>query len=187
MSIEIRNEDDFQAYFMKKQYHESFFVFPKIRRIAGKTISPEIDLLHIDLPTKTVKGYEFKFLNHKTNDANYRRIREGLGQAILYFQLGVDISFLVLGISNEIPNEKRSAIFTRLIELEILIKRLENVYRFDSLGLLLWDAKSDEFVTRIKPKRKFPINSFEDYKLSKDCLINMKFRSNRNFWKKHGL
>ena len=191
MSTEIRNEDDFQAYLMKKYgYSFGFNLYPKIRRIAGDPISPEIDLLDVNQREKVIKGYEFKILNCKTRDANYRRIREGIGQAILYFQYGVDVSYIVFGLSNNIPIKIRwTWVMTRLDDTLRVIRRIKENYNLNCLGVMLWIEERDSFgvVDGLKPEGKFPINRYNDYKLNKECLFDLRFDWDKKFLEKYGL
>ena len=186
MISEIQNEDDFQAY-LTKNYPNIFTPdsFPKVYQIAGKTISPEIDLLVIDSRNDIVTGYEFKFLSYKTSDANYKRIREGIGQALLYYQFGVDRSYLVLGVSNKVPLAQRLKIANRIDEFAILRQLLENVYKFDCFGLLVWmqgeTIEKDTFRV-YHPKGKFTINYYKEYELNRECLLDMRFKFGIKYW-----
>lgn len=185
MSSEIQNEDDFQAYLIKN-YPNLFTpdLFPKVYRIAGRTISPEIDLLVIDR-NDVVTGYEFKFLNYKTNNANYKRIREGLGQALLYYQFGVDKSYLVLGVSKKVPEINSLVIANKIDELVNLRQLLEDVYKFDCLGLIVWregENREKDVFRVFHPKGKFPVHYFKEYQLSKECLLGSKFKFRLKYW-----
>jgi hypothetical protein len=187
MSGIIKNEDDFQAYLMEE--HESnfghrFTQFAKVDRIGGRTISPDIDLLNIDHDSKILTGYEFKFLNHK-KDANYRAVRESLGQAIQYFQFGLDRSYIVLGI----PDRKEltmSTIGSGTVNILTLIKALETAYNFNSLGIKFWFEDRDLLQTSQEPKGNFPVHiskdkQFESYRLDRECLFASRFHCDRKF------
>ena len=189
MSIDIQDEGDFQAYLMKKyKYDFGLHLYPKINRIAGEPISPEIDLLDVNQRDKIVKGYEFKLLNCKTRDANYRRIREGIGQAIQYFQHGIDVSHVVFGLSNNIPTKIRWAwVMTRLDDAFEVIRRIKERYNFNSIGAMLWIEEHGSFgtVEGLKPDGNFPIDYFKDYKLNKECLLNLRFSWSKKFLEKY--
>lgn len=186
MISEIQNEDDFQAYFMKS--YPNIFTpdsFPKVYQIAGKTISPEIDLLVIDGRNDIVTGYEFKFLSYKTSDANYKRIREGIGQALLYFQFGIDRSYLVLGVSKKVLQIYRLKIANRIDDLVNLRQLLEDVYKFDCLGLLIWmegETREKDIFRVYHPEGKFSVNYFKEYELNRKCLLEMRFKFGTKYW-----
>ena len=140
-------EDEFQAYLISN-YRNCFLpkICPKVTRIAGKTISPEIDLLGIKralLKKDTVIGYEFKLLTFKTSDANYRLIHSGIGQALLYFKYGVDVAVLILGIPNTPTRES-------LIQKTEVVSDLSNFlaetqYEFDRFKIWTFDEKTQRF------------------------------------------
>lgn len=189
MRRKIHNEDDFQAYLMKR-YPKIFTPdsFPKVHQIAGKTISPEIDLLVMDRRNDIVTGYEFKFLSYKTSDANYRRIREGIGQALLYYQFGIDRSYLVLGVSKKVPLIHSLKIANRIDELANLRKLLGDAYKFDCLGLLVWaegEEKDKDTFKIYHPKGKFPVSYFKEYELNRQCLLDMRFKFGMKYWANH--
>ena len=189
MNTEIQNEDEFQAYLMKS--YPNIFTpdsFPKVYQIAGRTISPEIDLLVIDSRNDIIAGYEFKFLSYKTSDANYKRIREGIGQALLYFQFGVDRSYLVLGVSKKVLQFHPLNIANRIDELANLRQLLEDVYKFDCLGLLIWmegETREKEIFRVYHPKGKFSVYHYKEYELNRKCLLDMRFKFGRKYWTNH--
>jgi len=193
MSTIIKNEDDFQAYVMKK--HELDFghwqtLFPKVDMIRGRKISPEIDLLSIDFKSKTLTGYEFKFLN-KRKDTNYRSVRESLAQAIEYFQYGIDKSYIVLGIPAR-ADISEDNLGSSDLDLLTLVRALVWAYGFDSLGIKLWYEDRDLMQTCQEPRRNFPIeklksSEFDDYRLDRDCLFSESFHWDLGFLKKYGL
>ena len=191
MSTTIQDEDDFQAHLIKKYRHSfGFNLFPKIRRIVGEPISPEIDLLNVNQREKIIKGYEFKLLGYKTRDANYRYIREGLGQAIQYFQYGVDESYIVFGLSNNIPIKIRwTWVMTRLDNTLKVLQRIKENYHLNCLGAMLWIEERDSFgvVDSLTPEGKFPIDRYKNYKLNKECLLDLRFDWSKKFAEKYGL
>jgi len=193
VSAAIKSEDDFQAHVMKK--YESEFghwqtLFPKVDMIRGRKISPEIDLLSIDFESKTLTGYEFKFLN-KRKDTNYRSVRQGLAQAIEYFQYGIDKSYIILGIPTRV-NLSEDNVGSSTIDLLTVVRALVWAYGFDSLGLKLWYEDRDLVQTCQEPKRNFPIerltsSQFDGYRLDRECLLKSSFHWNLGFLKKYGL
>jgi hypothetical protein len=187
------NEDDFQAHVMKK--HKLIFspksvLFPKVDMIRGRKISPEIDVLERNLESKTLAGYEFKFLNNKRKDTNYKSVRAGLAQAIEYFQYGIDKSYIVLGVPRVDPSEDKWG--TSFTDLITVVKALVLAYGFDSLGIHLWFEDRDLMQTCQEPRRNFPIekltsSEFDGYRLDRACLLSDSFHWNLRFIKKYGL
>lgn len=179
MSSEILNEDDLQAQVMRNTMLEVGTPFPKIRRIAGEIISPEIDLLYV-FQTKdkqVLTGYEFKLLNSKQNKTNYRRIYEGIGQAILYFQYGIDTSCLLLGISKNAPLEQEIAIDKKTHQLSKIMK-----YQLRCLGIKVWRERNPHLVdTIVKPEGTFSYSYFKDYRLCRENLLSGKFVYSKSF------
>jgi len=111
MDYEIRDEDDLQFYLMKRF---KLGEFAKVKRISTIEISPEIDLVDVNESQKLVTGFEFKLLKYrkKWKRVSFHSMYQGIGQALSYFQFGVDKSYLVLGLSKGIPDE----IFSRTIK-----------------------------------------------------------------------
>jgi hypothetical protein len=171
---------------------ESPDIFPKVDMIRGRKISPEIDVLSRNFETKTLVGYEFKFLN-KRRDTNYRSIREGLAQTIEYFQYGIDKSYLVLGIhAYERPETTVNYWADGVTTAQTILRALERAYHLDSLGLLLWIEDRDLIQCCNRAKRNFPIerltdSQFDGYRLDRECLFADSFHWNLGFWKKYEL
>lgn len=194
MSIEVHDEDDLQAHIMQKianillenvgRYYD-FRHHAKVRRIAGESISPEIDLLYIPIPgsieKETIIGYEFKLLKSEKNAVNYRYLYQGISQAIFYFKYGLDISYLVLGISKKISKQNERLLIRKM-------KHLENILagRLDSFGVKIWSERYPHRIeTCIKHKGNFPFYSFEEYKLNRQNLLAGKFSCDLKFLERH--
>ena len=102
------NEDDFQAMMMKdhiypryESFHSQIDRFAKVTHIRGSQTASEIDLVIVERGERAF-AYEFKFLRGKDASYNYRRIYQGLGQALLYFWYGFDQSTLCIGVSQNL-------------------------------------------------------------------------------------
>lgn len=182
MSSEIQNENDLLS-FIKDNIHlihsTRDTICPKVTRIAGNIISPEIDLLVIHKTEKeeTITGYEFKFLKHKANAVNYRRFHEGIGQAVLYFQYGIDTSYLFLGISKNISLENERGIRHKTVQMERIRKEgLRN------LGIIIWHEKDPYRIsTPVKPEGTFPYYSYDDFKLNRQNVLMGNFNYDEKF------
>jgi len=165
-------------------------LYPKVDMIRGRKISPEIDILSVDHESKTLTGYELKFLN-KRKDTNYRLVRESLGQAIEYFQFGLDRSYIVLGIPIRGKGLK-DYIGTSILDLITVVRALRWAYNFDSLGIQIWFEDRDKIQTSQEPKRNFPLNmlkskQFDGCRLDRNCLFSASFHWDLGFLKKYGL
>lgn len=197
MRIKIRTEEeDFQAHLMKK--HESELgnrhnLYPKVNRIGGKGISPDIDLLYIDYGSKVLTGYEFKFLGYEKNESNYKLIREGLGEAISYFQFGIDKSYLVLGL----PIRANDLVRAQANKTVGMISELKHRLDINCLGIMLWCENSNKtyyLKPHLRPTGSFPLQApipqslFNiGRKLNRDCIFDRRFLYRRRFLKKYGL
>jgi hypothetical protein len=192
----INDEDDLQGHLVKRyssSFGPSLSRYPKITKIGGIFVSPDIDLLHIDQKGKTLTGYEFKLLAFERATTNYIRIREGLTEAIQYFQFGIDRAYLVLGISSRIPNKTTGLVGARQLELIAIVRALVITHGFDCLGLMLWFEESDALQVSQSPRRDFPLHllegdsQFASYSLNRKLLFDLRFSWNRKFLKKYQL
>jgi len=201
LSIEIQDEDGFEAYLMKTygtKFGSHLNLYPKIKKIGGKDISPEIDLLHIDHGSKILTGYEFKFLGYKKPGSNYNLIRQGLGQAIMYFQFGIDRSYLVLGLPKKTSELVRAQLHKTISMIAVLQTRLN----FDCLGIMHWhedSANGYHLAYQLQAKGKFPYHTWaptpvgeapktpSHFKINRDCIFDLRFHYSKGFLKKYGL
>lgn len=103
---EVRNEDDFLLYYMEHYAKNKKMFFPKVHMISTLSTSPDIDLLFINQEKKLVVGYEFKVLKYYTGwkRVDYNPLYSGIGEALSYFQHGIDKCYLVLGLT-DMPSE----------------------------------------------------------------------------------
>ena len=179
MCAKIQDEDDLQSYSTKYLMLESGVSFPKITRIAGEVISPEIDLLYIyrTKDEQKLTGYEFKLLKSRRNSTNYRRIYEGIGQTILYFQYGIDVSYLLLGVSKNVPLDKQDSIYKMLYQLTNIMK-----HGLRCIGVKVWREEQPSIVGQtLKPEEAFPCHYSKAYQLSRENLLSGKFVYNKKF------
>ena len=174
----LQKEDDLMIQVMKNTYLERGHPFPKITRIAGNIISPEIDLLYIRELNgkKTLTAYEFKLLKSKKNGTNYRHIYEGIGQAIMYFQYGIDFSYLLLGISNNALDSE--PFIARMIHDATFI--MKNGLR--SFGIKIWRQRNPKNAeVYLKPETNFPLFSSKEYTLCRNNLLSSNFKYSKSF------
>jgi hypothetical protein len=102
----ISDEDDFLRYYLQNHAKDIGQFFPKVHTISTLPISPDIDLLYVDSIRKVTVGHEFKLLRYIKNwkRVNYAPLYAGIGEALLYFNFGVDQCYLILGFA-EMPSE----------------------------------------------------------------------------------
>lgn len=182
---ELKNEHDFECFLLKK-YSTRFGsnLFPLVKSIGGERISPEIDLLNIERKVKRedtlITGYEFKFLNCKTADASYRRIHQGIGQALMYFQYGIDRCYVVIGISKNLNQKVKVKVLEKCETLRTLMKNLEILPQkpMDYMGMWIFSEEVEEqregFQT-VEVQGRFP-----DFPVSNADSKTYTFRQNRN-------
>ena len=184
----IPDEDSFQAHIMKSHGWFAGYAhahFPKVTKIAGEQISPEIDLVNIDFSNKKITGYEFKLLKYQTSDANYKRVHEGIGQTILYFQHGIDRCYLVLGIHSNLSARASFQVARKISRVTEHLKKIHNYVPY--LGLAVWKEKEDSLSTHIATASDFPISSYEDIRHKKECLLRREFSWSNKFLADYGL
>jgi len=139
---QVETEIDFMINFVKR-FHNLFkgSLFPSVYEIGGKRISPDIDLLAIDLRQRRARGYEFKYLSYETIDANYKAIYQGIGESLLYLDHGLDQTFLVLGISKDIPEGTSKGTISKIVQVRSFLDTLINDYNFDCFGFYVWEVQ----------------------------------------------
>jgi len=192
----FQNEDDFQAFFIEhfgKAYLGSW-LYAKITKIGGELIQPEIDLLDISpfMPGQTITALEFKLLNSRVMKNNYGRIYNGFGQALSYFRYGIDRSYLVIGISDNISSDDSH--FLRDVIRQIgdpvshfIINRFRTIF-YDEFLNEVWHVPFTTPIGRFE-RRTFSREYLEPIELFRDNIIALNFpkRRGNNFFRRHGL
>lgn len=199
MSSEVVDEDGMLRHVNGKWHLGEY---GKIYGISTFRISPDIDLVHIDESSGTVTGYEFKLLTYHKGwrRPNFLPLYSGIGQAMSYFQFGVDRSYLVLGISKKIPKssvhptmDMIDGVLSVFVNLKTFVegtleKRKSPNMKFlslhlstiplgiDCLGLKIWNEHDDTLVTRLEATRNFPVAMEKDLQHQKDCLLRKEFK-----------
>jgi len=208
MSNEIQNERDFQAHLMKEHYSKLGYktakqaglanLYPLVDRIGGKDISPDIDLLFIDYGSKVLTGYEFKLLGYKENESNYKRIREGLGEVISYLQLGMDRSYLVLGL----PAKTEDLVRAQVDRTFSMIYGMNKLLKMDYLGIMIWCEDSSNVYSlsqrHLQATGNFPLEASHveippgpellyGRRANRVCMFDLRFHYSRRFIQRYGL
>jgi len=174
----------------------------KVYGISTHRISPDIDLLRLEQSTNTVIGYEFKILNyHKVwKRANLTPIYTGIGQTLSYFNFGVDKSYLVIGISPEMPENIIPSLEEKISEVIMPLKVFKEysnnlrkqIFGGDSwsldftgmlsknptglgcIGVLVWNGVNDTLTSFLEAERGYPIGGELIHK--HNCLLKKEFR-----------
>lgn len=181
MNIEIQNEDDFLFKYYQITTASGTESYPKVTYIPkGKRIAPDIDLLTINSHRKPplIVGFEFKLLKYdkRSKDISFYPFYTGLGQAMCYLQKGIDRVCLVIGCFN-IPEDRLNLldkIENKLNETcEFICETFDSFSSYLAVDLVRQDR---EFSIGIKqPKRIFPVNSYEDIKHKRECMLRKEF------------
>lgn len=181
---DYKSEDDFEGNLIQN-YREFFPIplFPQVIKISGLFISPELDLISINFKERQVTGFEFKYLHYMTDKANFRLIREGLGQALLYFRYGVDFSYLVVGIPENVSKKVENYVYKGIRVLRDII---EKAYGFYCFNIWIYDLKNRRFF-HPEARVAFPVNNFKDLKHWKDEFLSGRFIWNNKFLINYGL
>lgn len=154
--------------------------YSKVSRISTRRISPDIDFLRINEYFKGTVGYEFKLLRFRKD---WKRVNEmpiytGIGEAIQYYRFGVNRSYLVLGLSKEIPTKATGEVVVKIRNLVIPIQAFEEEGK-SWLGVCVWFQKSGRFETLLSATKDFPMS--EDAKHLKECLLRGEFKYQDRF------
>jgi len=202
---EVTDEDQLLRYINTKWHLGEF---GKIYGISTNKISPDIDLLRLEQSTRTVIGYEFKIINyHKAwKRANLTPIYTGIGQTLTYFNFGVDISNLVLGISPEMPEDVIPPLRKTIEEVIMPLKCFKQVADdlqkqvffgeefspidltgmmskyskgIGCIGVLVWNGHDDTLTTLLKAEKVFPMGNELIHK--HNCLLKKEFKSKIKF------
>ena len=170
----VSDEDELIVHVINRQRWSGF---PKVTQISTLKLSPDIDFLQIDDYKKTTIGYEFKLIKyHKGRKrANLMTFYTGIGEALHYFQFGVDRSYLVLGLSNEIPRQSRNSALDKISEFITTFISFKKHYGLNCFGIILLDLSTDKFVELLPATDNLPMMG-EEVKHLKNCLLLKQFR-----------
>lgn len=214
----IENEDDLVAHLME---HFNLGQYAMVSGISTLKISPDIDLLQINEQKQigteqgVVIGYEVKLLKYRKNwkRVDFSPFYKGIGQALSYFQFGVDKSILVLGMSNDIPTESVfstmskiesvTELFSTLRALDTRIRKyfrdhfkeipelagvekmlLETYCGWNCFGIAVWTPHDDLLMTKMNADQFFPIYLNKKLKHRKECLLRKEFKYDKDFLEK---
>ena len=214
----IENEDDLVAHLME---HFNLGQFAMVSGISTLKISPDIDLLDINeqgqIGTEQgiVIGYEVKLLKYRKNwkRVDFSSFYKGIGQALSYFQFGVDKSILILGMPNDIPTESVSSTmskiesviesFSTLRTLDAKIRKyfdnsfkktpmlegvkgmlLETHCGWNCFGIIVWTGYDNLLMTKMNAEQYFPIYLNKKLKHRKECLLRKEFKYDKKFLEK---
>ena len=192
----FHNEDEFQAFFIE-HFASSYLgnnLYAKTTRIAGEFIQPEIDLLDITplRPGQIVSAYEFKVLNCSRMGDNYSRIYAGIGQAVSYFKYGVDQSYLVIGISDDVSTANSFRLRGNIRLLGNFVSQLH----IDRFQVVMYDESLNEIwdIPYLSPSGRFerdgiPRDFVEPIELARDNILagNFTKRKGNNFFRRYEL
>ena len=203
----IENENDLVAYLMGN------FKLGKYAMVSGIStikISPDIDLLDINESQKIVTGYEFKLLRYRKNwkRVDFALMYKGIGQALSYFQFGVDKSYLILGMPKDVPIKSVSSAMKKIEETIEIFNLLKSLYArirehrlkqknswykalkllipeehcgIGCFGIKVWTAHDNLLLPKLNAEEDFPIYLNEKLKHRKECLLRKEFRYDKNF------
>jgi len=201
--------------------HFNLGQYAMVSGISTLKISPDIDLLQVNeqkqigLEQGVVIGYEVKLLKYRKNwkRVDFSSFYKGIGQAISYFQFGVDKSILVLGMSNGIPAESVSSAlskiesiiesFSTLRTLDTRIRKyfhdahketpmLEGIKNmlsethcgWNCFGIIVWTGYDNLLMTKMSAEQYFPIYLNKKLTHRKECLLRKEFKYDKNFLEK---
>jgi len=201
LPTQIFDERDLLKYIGKKW---GLGKFGKVYRISTFNISPDIDLLNINKQENTVTGYEFKMIKYHRGwkRPNIKPLFTGIGQALSYFQFGIDQSYVVFGLSPEIPEKIIPQLINRIDELATVFNRFRRlaesfksqVFPFKPLeinftgtlsrlqtglgclGIYVWDSHSDTLTCKLRAEEGFPIGMDRNLMHWHNCLLRKEFK-----------
>jgi len=189
----LANEDEFQARVMKDHIYQRHMNSnspvswsAKLTHIGGRRIISEIDLVVVEGRERAF-AYEFKFLRGKNVSYNYKRIYQGLGQALLYFWYGFDQSTLVVGVSENLGSSTLEKIKAKIIQAFPTIDQMEKGMPY--FGVLAFFEEKDKLKTyRCSfPKGNFPVRTSSMQK-DREAILAGNVRTNgKPFLRRHRL
>jgi hypothetical protein len=194
--VMFESEDEFQAFFIRNfgLAYLGNWLYATITKIAGEFIQPEIDLLDITPiePVQVISAFEFKVLKSEKIGSNYRSIYAGIGQALSYFRYGVDLSYFVIGISDNIPPENARELRGNIRLIGDFVNR-PGINRFQ---IKMYDEFLNELweIPDLHPTGRFerggiPRGFLEPIELARDNILALNFpkRKSNNFFRRHKL
>lgn len=147
--------------------------YPKITSIPkGTRISPDIDLLTIyeSNEKRVLTGFEIKVVNRSRNILG--PFYAALGQALCYFQFGVDQTYVVMGCYG-LDEEKRKDIEAKIQKVWQFVSTHSLVPQYVGFKLFVEGKNWPEYSAEPKYTFTLPTRSEADFK--RDCLIRRKF------------
>jgi len=159
------DEDEFQAKVMKDHIyrhhtgsHSRITWYAKLTHIGRRQTVSEIDLVVVEGHERAF-AYEFKFLRGKNDSYNYRRLYQGLGQALLYFWYGFNQSTLCIGVSENLDMSAHKKMKAKIIQALPTIDRIKKCMPY--FGYMTFFEEKDK-LTRYRssiPKGNFPVRT----------------------------
>ncbi len=187
------DEDKFQARVMKDHIyrhhissHSQIRWYAKVTHIGRKQTISEIDLVVVE-GCERAFAYEFKFLRGKDTSDNYRRIYQGLGQALLYFWFGFDQSTLCIGVSENLDMSTRKKIKAKIIQASQAIEIIKKSMPY--FGWMAFFEEKDTLKTYrfFFPKGNFPVRTSPMQKDRESILAGNVRTRGESFLRQHGL
>ena len=187
------DEDEFQAKVMKDHIyrrhissHSRITWYAKLTHIGRRQTVSEIDLVVVEGRERAF-AYEFKFLRGKDASYNYRRIYQGLGQALLYFWYGFDQSTLCIGVSENLDMSARKKIKAKIIQASSAIDRIKKSMPY--FGWMAFFEEKDKLKTYrfFFPKENFPVRTSPMQEDRESILAGNVRTRGESFLRQHGL
>lgn len=178
----ISNEDELMTHLIKLHYWSGF---PKVTQISTLKLSPDIDFLQIDDYNKVVTGFEFKLIKyHKgLRRANLTPFYTGIGEALHYFQFGIDRSCLVLGLSKDIPQRSLDTASSKISELASTFISFKTFNNLRCFGVKVWSEATNFTSDLLEATDNF--NMTDNAKHLKNCLLLQQFKYDRKFQERY--
>lgn len=187
ISIKINSEDDLVVFLGKKFKTSTKLVYPKVDILSRSTkISPDIDLLIIDSDNNKIIGYETKLLRYieKWRRYDYNSIYMGIGEALLYFQYGIDQVYLCIAVElyDSVLKEHKEHILKKL-------KSLKDSFNFSMLNNIIGIDIMELHSTRYYYKNLFSIERGlcklpKSHERNKKLLLEKEFHYEKKAYKK---
>lgn len=170
----IKIEDDFLFKIYQQEKTGIGEIYPKVSSIPkGKKITPDIDLLIINRYQPFILGFEVKLLRKKDPLQTFYL---GLGEALCYFQHGVDQVHLILGCFNMNPSELDN-VEDKLRKVCNFLKKTIFSYSYPYLGIDIFreDRNYSTSLKEVSTDAKFTTHNYKEVNHKKDCLLNNEF------------
>ena len=186
--MEIKDEDDLKVYLGRMEKSYLVDVYPEVKLVARKIqVTPDIDLLKIDSSHNIITGYETKYLKFHGGwkRFSYEVIYQGLGQALLYLNYGIEDIYLVIAYETaDVTVEAIKKLLMKFGDLRrsLLITRLASFLGLRTIKLENGIVREDKDCLRIRKDTFLELTKLPNYVIKNRVFIRACFFEGEFNW-----